>query len=144
LCVQIVYDELSRLKPVLSKDHKGLVQFVDEIEKCYSQLAEIGQTSAITMSHIDELVDKLPNSIKEQWCEIYESLSVECKVHSLPSFMGFMEDHRRTVSRLAERQTYMNENKTYVVKQNKNNARKLTFHTKSQSDSQKCLIHNNA
>jgi len=99
---------------VLSEDHRALVQFSDEIEQCYSQLAEIGQTSAITMSHIDKLIDKLPNSIKEQWCEIYESLSVECKVHPLPSFIGFMEDRRQTVSRLAERQTYINGNKTYT------------------------------
>jgi len=142
--VQSVYDELSRLKPVLSEDHRTLVQFVDEIEQCYSQLAEIGQTFAITMSHIDKLIDKLPNSIKEQWCEIYGSLSVECKVHPLPSFMEFMEDCRRTVSRLAERQTYINENKTYVVKQNKTHVKTLTFHRKSHSDSRKCLIHNNA
>jgi len=80
---------------MLREDHRALVQFVDEIEQCYnSQLAEMGQTSAITMLHIDELLDKLPNSIKEQWCEIYESLNVERKVHPLPSFMGFMEDGR--------------------------------------------------
>jgi len=91
------------------EDHRALVQFVDEIKQCYSQLAEIGQTSAITMLHIDELIDKLPNSIKEQWCEIYESLNVERKVHLLPSFVGFIEGGRRTVFQLAERQTYINE-----------------------------------
>ena len=71
MCVQTVYDDLSKLRIIKAEDHKGLGDFADELEMCYCQLAEVGQIKSITMNHIDSLSDKLPIHVRENWNVIY-------------------------------------------------------------------------
>ena len=60
LSIQATYGTLATLKKVEDGDLRSLVRFVNSVEGCYSQLGEVGQLTAITMTHIDELTDLLP------------------------------------------------------------------------------------
>jgi hypothetical protein len=60
LNIQSVQDELKKLKPVSEGDLVALVNFVNQIELCYSQLGEVGQVNSITMPQVDQLCDLLP------------------------------------------------------------------------------------
>ena len=82
---------------------------MDELESCYSQLAEEGQATPISITHIDELVDKLPVQTSELRNIADDDLDVSIRVHPLSSFMKFMEGRCSAVARLAERLAYKSE-----------------------------------
>lgn len=101
--VQAAYDDLKKLKHVREDDLKALVKFINEVELCYSQLGEICQINSVTMTHIDELSDLLPFSVRKDWMKAYRELSVEEKIHPFSSFMTFLEAERSVAIRLSER-----------------------------------------
>ena len=55
-------------------DSKSLISFINSVENCYCQLSEVKQLTSITMSHIDDLCDKLPLLIRKDWMRLYRSL----------------------------------------------------------------------
>ena len=81
LSIQATYGTLATLKKVEDGDLRSLVRFVNCVEGCYSQLGEVGQLTAITMTHIDELTDLLPLQLQLSWNEIFNQLETTDKIH---------------------------------------------------------------
>ena len=104
LSVQAIYGDLDNLKMVTEGDMKGLIAFINGVEMCYSSLAEVGQLSAITMTHIDQLSDRLPLTMQKEWTRIFEQLSLGEQIHPFPQFMIYLEAERKSCKRLAARQ----------------------------------------
>lgn len=148
LSVQAAYDELKKLKPVKEDDSKAFVKYVNDIESCYSQLGEVNQINSITMTHIDDLCDLLPISARKDWMRIFNSLSVDLKIHPFSSFMRFLESERDIASRLAERDSQRKDPATRHTRST------LQFQAKPfssdvkpsqssvKSDGMNCVIHN--
>ena len=85
-------------------DMKCLIAIIKGVEMCYSSLAEVGQLSAITMTHIDQLSDRLPLTMQKEWTKIFEQLSLGEQIHPFPQFMIYLEAERKSCKRLAARQ----------------------------------------
>ena len=104
LSVQSVHEDMRKLKQVAEGDLLGLVDFVDQVEMCYSQLGEVGQIDCISMPQIDSLCDLLPVNTRKDWMRIYRSADVKQQMHPYNLFMTFLEGERDISIRLAERQ----------------------------------------
>jgi hypothetical protein len=74
--VQYSLSQLNSLDSVKEGDYRGLIRLVTAVEKCYSQLAEVDQLSAVNLSHVDDITDRLPTSITSLWMNHYQSMSV--------------------------------------------------------------------
>ena len=104
LCVQSTFEQLTKLKRVGEEDMRGLTEFVNEVELCYSQLGEVNQIQAITMTHVDNMNDLLPLTVQKEWMRTFDGLSVQDQIHPFSPFMRFLEGQRRVAIRLSERQ----------------------------------------
>ena len=160
LSVQSALDDLEKLKPVKDGDAFGLVKAINDIEMCYSQLKTIDNLSSISMVHIDNLCERLPSKIREDWEEKYQSLSPPDKIHPFPSFMEFIDLKRQVNLRRAERHAPKRSESRNVSNQsngssnqsnNGNNQQKVkTFHAGANESNQpkdqvkrdiSCVIH---
>jgi len=77
LSVKEVYTKLSSLSPVKDGDMDSIIKFVNQVEICYGQLAEIEHIDTITICQIDELCSKLPSAFRWQWTEKIQSADIE-------------------------------------------------------------------
>ena len=103
MSVQQAYNDMNKIGIVNDDDSKSLISFINSVENCYSQLGEVKQLTSITMSHIDDLCDKLPLSIRKDWMRLYRSLDGIDKIHPFTKFMQFLETERDVAIRLSER-----------------------------------------
>lgn len=94
VAVRTAFIELERLKLVAEGDIKGLVEFVNTVEMCYSQLGEVKQLSSVTPAQVDMIKAKLPPIIKREWMRVFNSLSTTQKIHPFTSLMKFLEEER--------------------------------------------------
>ena len=95
-------EDLSVLKPVEDKDYEGLVELVDEIECCFSQLGDVGGLNHVSVVHVDKINELLPTYIRVQWIEKFRELPADGQLYPFLYFMSFLERHRDTVMRLTE------------------------------------------
>ena len=126
LSIQATYGTLATLKKVEDGDLRSLVRFVNCVEGCYSQLGEVGQLTAITMTHIDELTDLLPLQLQLSWNEIFNQLEITDKIHPFSRFMVFLEEKRSGAKRLADRQE---QQKLISTSKSSYAKKKSVFHT---------------
>ena len=96
-------EALSLLQPVQEKDYQGLIHLVDEVESCFSQLGEVGGLNHMSVLEVDKINDFLPTHIRAQWIEKFRALPADGQLYPFLYFMSFLERHRDTVIRLAER-----------------------------------------
>ena len=66
MSVQQAYNDINKIKMVVEDDVKALITFINSGDNCYSQLGEVNQLSSITLSHADDLCDKLPLSVRKR------------------------------------------------------------------------------
>lgn len=99
LNIQSIYDDLRKLTSVKEDDFTGLVQFVNQVELCYSRLGDVGQLNYITMPQIDDLNDLLPPIVRWEWMEKHRQASTEDQLYSFPAFMSFLERKRDVAMR---------------------------------------------
>ena len=105
MSVQQAYNDINKIKMVVEDDVKALITFINSVENCYSQLGEVNQLSSITLSHIDDLCDKLPYSVRKDWMHRYRCLTEFEQIHPFTPFMVFLESERDIAIRLSERQS---------------------------------------
>ena len=105
MSVQQAYNDMNKIKMVVEDDVKALITFINSVENCYSQLGEVNQLSSITLSHIDDLCDKLPYSVRKDWMCRYRCLTEFEQIHPFTPFMVFLESERDIAIRLSERQS---------------------------------------
>lgn len=86
MSVQQAYNDMKRM---LIVDSKSLISYINVVENYYRQLGEVQQLTSITMSHIDDLCDKLPLSIRKDWMREYSTLVGMDKIHPFTHFMRF-------------------------------------------------------
>lgn len=141
MSVQYAFEGLKRLKAVKDDDLKGFISLVNAVEQCYSQLGEVGQLSAVTMTHIDDLGELLPLSTRKEWMRRYRDLAEEEKIHPFSPFMLFLESEREITIRLSERQTGKRENYREQSHTPKRSAQTNVSATKPAGGSQ-CVVHN--
>lgn len=96
-------EDLSHLQPVEEKDYQGLIHLVDEVECCFSQLGDVGGLNHMSVLEVDKVNDLLPTHIRAQWIEKFRDLPADAQLYPFLYFMSFLERHRDTVIRLAER-----------------------------------------
>ena len=94
ITVRAAFSELEKLSPVMDNDIKGLIDFVNSVEMCYSQLGEVQQLASVTLAQVDALKDRLPIIVKRDWMRVYRSLSAEEKINPFTRFMIFLEEER--------------------------------------------------
>jgi hypothetical protein len=103
MSVQSVNSDLKRLKQVKESDLQGLVDFINEVESCYSQLGEVRQLQSVTMGQIDDLVELLPIQVQRDWMRVYQGLGDHERIHPFSALMIFLEGERNMALRLTER-----------------------------------------
>ena len=103
-CVQHSLAELGRLESVKEGDYRGLIKLICAVERCYGQLAEVGQLSAVDLTHVDSITDRLPFSITSLWMNQYQSFGTDDRIHPFPRFMLFLAAQRDISQRYANRQ----------------------------------------
>ena len=109
MSVQAVYDQIKKLKPVSEENITGLINLINEIELCHSQLVEIDQVNAITMTHVDDIADLFCYSTRKDWLKVYRTLDTQCRIHPFGSFLEFLKSERDVTIRLAERYAKKNQ-----------------------------------
>ena len=107
------YDELKKLESV-GNDGKNMVQFVNDVELCYSQLGEIKQLQSITMSHADGLCDLLPITIQKYWIQTFQKLSENEKIHPFSSYMAFLEEDQTVAMPMTDRSAKGSKSKAFL------------------------------
>lgn len=142
MSVQQAYGDLKRLKPVKDDDMRSMVNFVNMVESCYSQLGEVQQLASVTMTHIDDLCDLMPLDTRKDWLKQYNTLTVEEKIHPFTAFMQFLEAERTVALRLSERQPKSN-NTPKPNQAPREMHRRVQTHTTSASAPKRssCLVH---
>ena len=95
--------KLDNLKPVRNEDYQGLWDMIDAVEVCFSQLTTLNQINCLTLRDVDHLCDLLPASLKYAWHRKYHMLGIQEQVHPFPSFMVFLAEERKIISRLVGR-----------------------------------------
>ena len=105
-------EALSLLQPVQEKDYQGLIHLVDEVESCFSQLGDIGGLNHMSVLEVDKINDLLPTHIRAQWVEKFRDLPADGQLYPFLYFMSFLERHRDTVIRLAERDSFRDDKST--------------------------------
>jgi len=103
MSIQQAYNETNKIGVVNDDDSKSLISFINSVENCYSQLGEVRYVTSITMSHIDDLCDKLPLLICKDYMRLYKSLDAIDKIHQFTNFMQFLETEQDVAIRLSER-----------------------------------------
>ena len=138
MSVQQAYNDMNKIKMVLEDDVKALITFINSVENCYSQLGEVNQLSSITLSHIDDLCDKLPYSVRKDWMCRYRCLTEFEQIHPFTPFMVFLESERDIAIRLSERQS-----NTRAIFRN-SSVRQARTHAGDAGPNLKslCLVHN--
>lgn len=96
-------EALSYLQPVKDKDYQGLIHLVDEVESCFSQLGDVGGLNHVSVLEVDKVNDLLPTHIRTEWIDKFRDLPTDAQLYPFLYFMSFLERHRDTVIRLAER-----------------------------------------
>ena len=104
MSVQQAHADMNELRSVKEGDTRSLIHLINTVENCYSQLGEVNQIPSITMSHIDNLCDKLPLSVRKDWMRRYQSLPESEKITPFTPFMVFLEQERVIAIRLSGRQ----------------------------------------
>ncbi|XP_067939577.1 uncharacterized protein [Watersipora subatra] len=142
--VKFAFADLDKLKPLSDGDTRGLIEFVNTVELCYSHLGEVQQLSAVTGAQIDTLKGKLPSVIRRDWLRIYRSMTVQQRIHPFTSFMQFLEEERdmcvREVSELnSNRQWQEKTERRVATKTHAASAEKAP-----NSNYSPCLIHTHA
>ena len=137
LNIQSFYSQLSTLTRVQDNNMRGLVKFVNQVELCYGQLAEVGHVDSLTMVQVDELCDLLPVSFRWEWMEKYKQASEYDQLHPFSLFMRFLEVKRDIATRLAERAA----SGSSAVKTKKTNAHGSSLHVNNESKSGTCIVH---
>jgi len=152
MSVQQAYNDMNKIGVVNDDDSKSLISFINSVENCYSQLGEVRQLTSITMSHIDDLCDKLPLSIRKDWMRLYKSLDGIDKIHPFIKFMQFLETERDVAIRLSERMSKTTEkpqpprsggDKPHIKKGKSFATNAKGERDKYESANVKCLIHTN-
>lgn len=152
--IQSAFSKLHKLRQVGENDLQGMVNFVNEVEMCYSNLGEIGQVNAVTLNQVDSLGDLLPVSCRKEWLRIYRQLPQDDRIRPFSSFMGFLEGERDDSLRLAERACGRKHGNT--VTRNEPHKAQRAYHAQSQPQSttsskgtnqnynyiSKCAVHN--
>ncbi|XP_067937152.1 uncharacterized protein [Watersipora subatra] len=142
--VKFAFADLDKLKPLSDGDTRGLIEFVNTVELCYSHLGEVQQLSAVTGAQIDILKGKLPSVIRCDWLRIYRSMTVQQRIHPFTSFMQLLEEERdmcvREVSELnSNRQWQEKTERRVATKTHAASAEKAP-----NSNYSPCLIHTHA
>ena len=101
MSVQQAHADMNELRSVKEDDTRSLIHLINTVENCYSQLGEVNQIPSITMSHIDNLCDKLPLSVRKDWMRRYQSLPESEKITPFTPFMVFLEQERVIAIRLS-------------------------------------------
>ena len=57
---------------------------------------------SVTTTHVDDLCDMLPMTIRKDWIKNYQTLSENDKIHPFAPFMKFLESERTIAMRLTE------------------------------------------
>lgn len=130
--VNAAMKRLESLPSIKEEDYRGLSDFVDVVEGCYSQLTTIDQKHCLTLRDVDNISARLPLSLKHTWARKYQRLETSEQVHPFPSFMNFLGEERSVVARLVEQ--------SLGVKKRENFS---SHHTEGDSMSKyrKCAIH---
>ena len=89
--------ELKQLRVLQEGDGQKFINFVDKIEKCYRDLSIIGKESEISNSSIVGLIEeKLPTSIKKQWCLQISNEDVDLDGEDkFAAILSFLLKHRK-------------------------------------------------
>lgn len=97
---------LSSVRPVKEGDFRGLINCVDTVEGCFSQVATLGHLGSLTRRDVDMILVLLPESVKVRWIMQEGTLAVQERLRPFPAFMGFLQNERRTFSGLAGQQEF--------------------------------------
>ena len=103
-CVQHSLAELGRLESVKEGDYRGKIKLICAVVRSYGKLAEVGQLSAVDLTHVDSITDRLPFSITSLWMNQYQSFGTDDRIHPFPRFMLFLAAQRDISQRYANRQ----------------------------------------
>jgi hypothetical protein len=147
VAVRGVCADLEKLKPVAEGDVKGLMEFVNTVEMCYSQLGEVQQLMSVTLAQVDSLKDRLPPIVRRDWMRLYRSLTPEQKIHPFTSFMQFLEEERDICIR-ENSQDPIKQQKTFKDKEDKRTFTKTHVSDAkpelSWNEQPTCLLHPNS
>ena len=141
LNIQSIYDDLRKLTSVKEDDLTGLVQFVNQVELCYSRLGDVGQLNYITMPQIDDLNDLLPPIFRWEWMEKHRQASTEDQLYPFPAFMSFLERKRDVAMRFDERTDQSKPTTATGAKSRKVNSHAGNASAESVNKSVTCCIH---
>ena len=100
--VKAAMRKLEGLTSLAENDYKGLSDFVDVVEGCYSKLTTIEQKQCLTLRDVDMLSGLLPSWLKRLWCRKYHMLETPKQVRPFGSFMDFLTEERNVVARLVD------------------------------------------
>ena len=102
--VNSILGDISALKIVKSEDYQGLVDHVNRIEGCATQLSTLNRMGSLSMREVDNLACLLPGNVKRDWHKKYQSLPSADKILPFAAYVSFLKEERKSVVRLADQQ----------------------------------------
>lgn len=97
--IDIIMNEIKEIPSVMENDSKGFIQFVNIIERGYTDLKRLSlqqeMSNSVTVSMLE---GRLPPTIRRDWAKEVSKSDSKVKLHDkFPFFMDFLKEQRSTL-----------------------------------------------